>query len=162
MIWIIILASIVIIECVYMKENWLFKVINDCLDDCVCWFCWQTFNSSPQVTDNRATMMTILSLMIIITMMTLVTMTQRKRRGNMCNAKENSVEILIWLLICSRHLRGFVSCSFLSRNVTCNMLSQKYLNTIYRFIAKVAQAIYGILECFHKEALFTSRHDFSE
>ena len=37
---------------------------------------------------------TILSLMIIITMMTLVTTTQRKQRGNVRTAKENSVEIL--------------------------------------------------------------------
>ena len=41
-----------------------------------------------------STMMTIFSLMIIITVMTLVTMTQRKQRGNMRTAKENSVEIL--------------------------------------------------------------------
>ena len=55
-----------------------------------------------------STMMTIASLMIIITMMTLVTMTQRKQRVNMRIAKENSVEILKWLLICSQDLRGFV------------------------------------------------------
>ena len=41
-------------------------------------------------------------------MMTLVTMTQRKQRGNMRTAKEKSVKILKWLLICSQDLRGFV------------------------------------------------------
>ena len=35
-------------------------------------------------------------------------LTQRKQRGNMRTAKENSVEILKWLLICSQDLRGFV------------------------------------------------------
>ena len=40
-------------------------------------------------------------------MMTLVTMTQRKQRGDMRTATENSVEILKWLLICSQDLRGF-------------------------------------------------------
>ena len=43
-----------------------------------------------------------------ITMMTLVTKTQRKQRDNMRTGKENSVEILKWLLICSQDLRGFV------------------------------------------------------
>ena len=31
---------------------------------------------------------------------------QRKQRGNMRTAKENSLEILKWLLICSQDLRG--------------------------------------------------------
>ena len=35
-------------------------------------------------------------------------LTQRKQSGNMRTAKENSVEILIWLLICSQDLRGCV------------------------------------------------------
>ena len=40
--------------------------------------------------------------------MTLFTITQRKQCGNMHTAKENSVEILKWLLICSQALRVFV------------------------------------------------------
>ena len=55
-----------------------------------------------------STMMTILTLMIIITMITLVTLTQREQRGNTRTAKENSVEILKWQLICSQDLKGFV------------------------------------------------------
>ena len=35
-------------------------------------------------------------------------LSQRKQRSNMCTAKENSAEILKWLLICSQDLRGFV------------------------------------------------------
>ena len=35
-------------------------------------------------------------------------LTQRKQCGNKRTAKENSVEILKWLLICSPDLRGFV------------------------------------------------------
>ena len=35
-------------------------------------------------------------------------LTQRKQRGNKHTAKEISVEILKWLLICSQDLRGFV------------------------------------------------------
>ena len=34
-------------------------------------------------------------------------LTQRKQCGNMRTAKEKSVEILIWLLICAQDLRAF-------------------------------------------------------